>query len=84
MFQRLLKDSVQLQERFSQLQVKGDLLASVFGPERSDGLQEELNAAVRNRELLHNQLQQRKSRLQVPVLDGHLWVLVLYLNYPDH
>ncbi|XP_074548187.1 nesprin-3 isoform X2 [Halichoeres trimaculatus] len=62
--ERLLKDSVQLQERFSQLQVKGDLLDSVFGPERSDGLQDDLTAAVRNRELLHNQLQQRKSRLQ--------------------
>uniref|UniRef100_UPI0037E896BD nesprin-3 isoform X1 n=2 Tax=Semicossyphus pulcher TaxID=241346 RepID=UPI0037E896BD len=62
--ERLLKDSVQLQERFSLLQVKGDLLDSVFGPERADGLQDELTAAVRNRELLHNQLQQRKSRLQ--------------------
>ncbi|KAI3368044.1 hypothetical protein L3Q82_026856 [Scortum barcoo] len=60
----LLKDSVQLQERFSLLQVKGDLLDSVFGPERSDGLQDELSAAVRNRELLHTQLLQRKSRLQ--------------------
>lgn len=45
--------------------MKGDLLDSVFGPERSDGLQDELNAAIRNRELLHNQLLQRKSRLQV-------------------
>ncbi|KAM6969362.1 LOW QUALITY PROTEIN: nesprin-3 [Tautogolabrus adspersus] len=62
--EHLLKASVQLQERFSQLQVKSDLLDSVFGPERSDGLQEELTAAARNRELLHNQLQQRKSRLQ--------------------
>ncbi|XP_041669096.1 nesprin-3 [Cheilinus undulatus] len=62
--ERLLKDSVQLQERFSQLQVKGDLLDSVFGAERSDGLQEELSGAVRNRELLHNQLQLRKNRLQ--------------------
>ncbi|XP_034531179.1 nesprin-3 [Notolabrus celidotus] len=62
--ERLLKDSVQLQGRFGQLQVKGDLLDSVFGPERSDGLQDDLTSAVRNRELLHNQLQQRKSRLQ--------------------
>ncbi|TMS21366.1 Nesprin-3 [Larimichthys crocea] len=62
--EHLLKDSVQLQERLSLLQVKGDLLDSVFGPERSDGLQDELNAAIRNRELLHNQLLQRKSRLQ--------------------
>ncbi|KAM8737380.1 nesprin-3 [Acanthopagrus schlegelii] len=62
--ERLLKDSVQLQERFSQLQGKGDLLDSVFGPERSECLQNELSAAMRNRELLHSQLLQRKSRLQ--------------------
>ncbi|XP_076604939.1 nesprin-3 [Chaetodon auriga] len=62
--EHLLKDSVQLQERLSLLQVKGDLLVSVFGPERSDSLQDELGAAVRNRELLHSQLLQRKSRLQ--------------------
>ncbi|XP_045918592.1 nesprin-3 [Micropterus dolomieu] len=62
--ERLLKDSVQLQERFSLLQVKGDLLDSVFGPEKSDDLQDELSDAIRNRELLHTQLQQRKSRLQ--------------------
>uniref|UniRef100_A0A3Q3J124 KASH domain-containing protein n=1 Tax=Monopterus albus TaxID=43700 RepID=A0A3Q3J124_MONAL len=37
-------DSVQLQERFGQLQVKGDLLHSVFGPERSDDLQGELTS----------------------------------------
>ncbi|XP_030580831.1 nesprin-3 isoform X2 [Archocentrus centrarchus] len=60
----LLKESAQLQERFSLLQVKGTLLDSVFGPERSDGLQSELSTAIRNRELLHAQLQQRKSRLQ--------------------
>ncbi|XP_008294505.1 nesprin-3 isoform X2 [Stegastes partitus] len=62
--ERLLKDSTQLQERFSLLQVKGDLLDSVFGLDRSDGLQGELSAAIRNRELLHSQLLQRKSRLQ--------------------
>ncbi|XP_071773491.2 nesprin-3 [Centroberyx gerrardi] len=62
--ERLLKRSVQLQERLSLLQVKGDLLASVFGPERMDGLQGELSSSIRNRELLHTQLLQRKSRLQ--------------------
>ncbi|XP_029316364.1 nesprin-3 isoform X2 [Cottoperca gobio] len=62
--ERLLKGSVQLQERLSLLQVKGDLLHCVFGPERSDGLQDELSAAIRSRELLHAQLLQRKSRLQ--------------------
>ncbi|XP_033991071.1 nesprin-3 [Trematomus bernacchii] len=62
--ERLLRDSGQLQERLSLLQVKGGLLDSVFGPERADGLQGELTAAVRNRELLHAQLLSRESRLQ--------------------
>lgn len=62
--ERLLRDSAELQERLSLLQVKGDLLDSVFGRERSDSLQTELSAAIRNRELLHSQLVQRKSRLQ--------------------
>lgn len=61
----LLKDSVQLQERLRLLQIKGDLLDSVFGPERSDGLQDDLSATIRTRELLHNQLLQRKNGLQV-------------------
>lgn len=56
---------MQLQERLRLLQVKQELLDSVFGPEKSDGLQDELSVAVRNRELLHTQLLQRKSRLQV-------------------
>ncbi|XP_020786352.2 LOW QUALITY PROTEIN: nesprin-3 [Boleophthalmus pectinirostris] len=62
--ERLLVDSAELQERLGQLQVKGDLLDSVFGRDRADTLQTELSAAVRNRELLHSQLLQRKSRLQ--------------------
>ncbi|XP_037342496.2 nesprin-3 [Pungitius pungitius] len=62
--EHLLMASIQLQERLSLLQVKGHLLDSVFGPEGSDNLQGELEAAVRNRELMHAQLLQRKSRLQ--------------------
>ncbi|KAM6916888.1 nesprin-3 isoform 1-T3 [Lycodopsis pacificus] len=62
--ERLLKASVQLQQRLSLLQVKGDLLESVFGPEGSDSLQGELSTALQNRELLHTRLLQRKSRLQ--------------------
>ncbi|CAF98175.1 unnamed protein product [Tetraodon nigroviridis] len=61
---QLLKDSVQLQERFRLLQSKDELLDSAFGPEQSDSLHQELTAAIRNRELLHSQLLQRKSRLQ--------------------
>ncbi|XP_061600115.1 nesprin-3 isoform X2 [Cololabis saira] len=62
--QGLLEDGSRLQERLALLQVKGELLDSVFGPDRSDGLQGELSSAVRNRELLQEQLLQRKSRLQ--------------------
>ncbi|XP_034015713.1 LOW QUALITY PROTEIN: nesprin-3 [Thalassophryne amazonica] len=60
----LLTDSIQLKEAFSLLQEKRDLLVSVFGSERGDGLQGELSAAIRTRELLHAQLLQRKTRLQ--------------------
>ena len=63
--QKLLRQSLLLQERLSQLQVKRDLLGSVFGPETAEGLLSELSANVRRRELLHSQLLQRKSRLQV-------------------
>uniref|UniRef100_A0A672J8X9 Spectrin repeat containing, nuclear envelope family member 3 n=1 Tax=Salarias fasciatus TaxID=181472 RepID=A0A672J8X9_SALFA len=62
--ERLLKDSVLVQERLGLLQEKSDLLDPVFGPERAEGLQGDLSSAVRNRELLHTQLLQRKSRLQ--------------------
>ncbi|XP_052009821.1 nesprin-3 [Xyrauchen texanus] len=62
--EKLLKHSVQLQERLSLLQVKSDLLSSVFGQEKADDLLEELSGDMRKRELLHSQLQQRKNRLQ--------------------
>ncbi|XP_062378753.1 nesprin-3 isoform X2 [Sardina pilchardus] len=62
--EKLLKQSVQLQERLSLLQVKRELLGLVFGPEAAEGLLAELSANVRRRELLHSQLLQRKSRLQ--------------------
>ncbi|XP_061552029.1 nesprin-3 isoform X2 [Phycodurus eques] len=62
--ERLLKDSIQLQDRLNQLKTRGDLLDSVFGPERSEALQAELSTATTNRELLHDQLIQRKGRLQ--------------------
>ncbi|XP_012709706.2 nesprin-3 isoform X1 [Fundulus heteroclitus] len=62
--QGLLESSVQLQDRLRQLEVKGDLLDSVFGPERSDDLRVKLSSAIRTRELLHNQLLERKNRLQ--------------------
>ncbi|XP_036406223.1 nesprin-3-like [Megalops cyprinoides] len=62
--EKLLKDSLQLKERLSQLQVQEDLLSSVFGPEKADSLGEELTTAVREREKQHDLLCQRKSHLQ--------------------
>ncbi|CAL1575732.1 unnamed protein product [Knipowitschia caucasica] len=62
--ERLLVDSAELQQSLGQLQDKSDLLDSVFGRDGADTLQTELSATIRNRELLHSQLLQRKSRLQ--------------------
>uniref|UniRef100_A0A4W5JYV8 Spectrin repeat containing, nuclear envelope family member 3 n=1 Tax=Hucho hucho TaxID=62062 RepID=A0A4W5JYV8_9TELE len=62
--QRLLKHSLQLQEQLRLMLLKRDLLCSVFGSDRAESLMTELNATVKNRELLHNQLLQRKARLQ--------------------
>ncbi|KAM9569635.1 uncharacterized protein ACWYII_038493 [Salvelinus alpinus] len=62
--QRLLKHSLQLQEQLRLMLLKRDLLCSVFGSDRAESLMTELNDTVRSRELLHNQLLQRKARLQ--------------------
>ncbi|XP_060736451.1 nesprin-3 [Tachysurus vachellii] len=62
--EKLLRDSVQLQERLSSLQVKADLLSSVFGEEKARSLLEELGADMRKREQLQTQLLQRRTRLQ--------------------
>ncbi|XP_045070845.1 golgin subfamily A member 6-like protein 2, partial [Coregonus clupeaformis] len=55
--------SLQLQPVASDA-VEENLLGSVFGSDRAESLMTELNATVRNRELLHSQLLQRKGRLQ--------------------
>lgn len=60
-----------MQEALLGLQEKVDLMDSVFDSETSGHLQDELCSAVRNRELLHTQLQQRKSRLEVCGLHCH-------------
>lgn len=70
---------MQLQERLSLLQVKSDLLSSVFGQEKADDLLEELSGDMRKRELLHSQLLQRKNRLQVPY-QPQLKILLLYID----
>ncbi len=70
---------MQLQERLSLLQVKSDLLSSVFGQEKADDLLEELSGDVRKRELLQSKLLQRKKRLQVPH-QPQLKMLLLYVQ----
>ncbi|XP_048840825.1 nesprin-3 isoform X2 [Brienomyrus brachyistius] len=62
--EKLLKHSLQLQERLSLLQVKGDLLSSVFGPDKAGDILTELSAAMKEREQLHSQLAQKKRHLQ--------------------
>ncbi|XP_062863502.1 nesprin-3 isoform X2 [Trichomycterus rosablanca] len=62
--EKLLKHSVQLQERLGALQVKADLMGALFGEEKAESLLEELGTDVRRREQLHGQLLQRKNHLQ--------------------
>uniref|UniRef100_A0A9J7XP90 Spectrin repeat containing, nuclear envelope family member 3 n=1 Tax=Cyprinus carpio carpio TaxID=630221 RepID=A0A9J7XP90_CYPCA len=76
--EKLLKNSVQLQERLSLLQVKSDLLSSVFGQEKADDLFQELSGDVRKRELLHSNLLERKNHLQVP-RQQQFKILLLYI-----
>lgn len=47
------------------LQLKADLLDSIFGQERAATLLEQVTSSVRDRDLLHNSLLQRKRKLQV-------------------
>lgn len=49
------------------LQLKTDLLGSIFGQERAVTLLEQVTSSVRDRDLLHNSLLQRKSKLQVGI-----------------
>ncbi|KAM5274617.1 nesprin-3 isoform 5-T5 [Ctenodactylus gundi] len=59
-----LAESSRLKEQLAALQLKTDLLDSVFGQERSAVLLEQVTSSVRDRDLLHNSLLQRKSKLQ--------------------
>lgn len=47
------------------LQLKKDLLTGIFGQERATALLDQVASSVRDRDLLHNSLLQRKSKLQV-------------------
>ncbi|EDL81813.1 rCG20952 [Rattus norvegicus] len=59
-----LTESSRLKEQLSMLQLKTDLLGSIFGQERAATLLEQVTGSVRDRDLLHNSLLQRKSKLQ--------------------
>ncbi|XP_053457498.1 nesprin-3 isoform X2 [Nycticebus coucang] len=59
-----LTESARLREQLTMLQLKRELLVSVFGPERATALLEQVASSVRDRDLLHNSLLQRKSKLQ--------------------
>uniref|UniRef100_A0A8C5UXV8 Nesprin-3 n=1 Tax=Microcebus murinus TaxID=30608 RepID=A0A8C5UXV8_MICMU len=59
-----LAESSRLKEQLTMLQLKTDLLVSVFGQERAAALLEQVAGSVRDRDLLHNSLLQRKSKLQ--------------------
>lgn len=59
-----LTESSRLKEQLAMLQLKTDLLGSLFGQERAAALLEQVATSVRDRDLLHNSLLQRKSKLQ--------------------
>lgn len=66
--QAALMESSRLKEQLTMLQLKKDLLGSIFGPERATALLEQVATSVRDRDLLHNRLLQRKSKLQVSLV----------------
>uniref|UniRef100_A0A8C9JC33 Nesprin-3 n=1 Tax=Panthera tigris altaica TaxID=74533 RepID=A0A8C9JC33_PANTA len=59
-----LAESSRLKEQLMMLQLKKDLLRSVFGQDEATTLLEQVASSVRDRDLLHNGLLQRKSKLQ--------------------
>uniref|UniRef100_A0A673U9M6 Spectrin repeat containing nuclear envelope family member 3 n=1 Tax=Suricata suricatta TaxID=37032 RepID=A0A673U9M6_SURSU len=59
-----LAESSRLKEQLTMLQLKKDLLTSVFGQDKASALLEQVASSVRDRDLLHNGLLQRKSKLQ--------------------
>lgn len=65
--QAALAESSRLKEQLAMLQLKTDLLGSIFGQERAAALLEQVVSSVRDRDLLHNSLLQRKSKLQVSI-----------------
>ncbi|XP_036605561.1 nesprin-3 isoform X1 [Trichosurus vulpecula] len=59
-----LAESSRLKEQLIMLKLKKDLLISIFGEERAQSFLEEVDNTIRERDLLHNNLLQRNSKLQ--------------------
>ncbi|XP_039389788.1 nesprin-3 isoform X1 [Mauremys reevesii] len=59
-----LAQSSQFKEQLVMLQLKKDLLSSIFGEERAKSLLVEVTDTAKEREILHKSLLQRRSRLQ--------------------
>ncbi|XP_048218165.1 nesprin-3 isoform X2 [Perognathus longimembris pacificus] len=59
-----LVESSRLKEQLAELPLKAELLDGVFGQERARALLEQAAGALRDRDLLHNRLLQRRSKLQ--------------------
>ncbi|XP_064148988.1 nesprin-3 isoform X2 [Loxodonta africana] len=59
-----LAESSRLKEQLTMLQLKTDLLSSILGQERATALLEQVASSMRDRDLLHTSLLQRKSKLQ--------------------
>nr|XP_010967053.1 nesprin-3 [Camelus bactrianus]XP_045361768.1 nesprin-3 [Camelus bactrianus]XP_045361769.1 nesprin-3 [Camelus bactrianus]XP_045361770.1 nesprin-3 [Camelus bactrianus] len=59
-----LAESSRLKEQLTMLQLKKELLGGIFGQEQATALLEQVATSVRDRDLLHNCLLQRKSKLQ--------------------
>ncbi|XP_019337172.2 nesprin-3 isoform X1 [Alligator mississippiensis] len=59
-----LAESSQFKERMMMIQLKKDLLGSVFGEEEARSLLTEVTEAAKEREILHKSLLQNKSKLQ--------------------
>lgn len=68
--QASLLESCFLKERLLMLPLQAEVLDSVFGLKQATVLLEQVTSSLRDRDLLHNNLLQRKSKLQVSRYPG--------------
>ncbi|XP_027712376.1 nesprin-3 isoform X4 [Vombatus ursinus] len=59
-----LAESSRLKEQLIMLNLKKDLLISIFGEEKAQSFLEQVASTIRERDLLHNNLLQRNSKMQ--------------------